>query len=220
MGYTLNFAAVWRSFDQLLEGLLLSLGLAFVSILIGALIGLMVAFALVSRSTWMKTPAATYVTIVRNLPILVLVLFAYFALPQMGVRLGKIESFIAVLAVYSGAYLAEVFRAGLLSIPKGLTEAGLAIGLTPMQIRTSIITPLMFRNVLPSLSSTVISLFKDTSLAAAIAVPELTFEARKINVETFRVIETWIVTSGLYVATCSVLAALMRVAERRLAVPR
>jgi len=107
-----------------------------------------------------------------------------------------------------------------LSIPKGLTEAGLAIGLTPLQIRVSIIAPLMFRNVLPSLSSTVISLFKDTSLAAAIAVPELTFEARKINVESFRVIETWIVASGLYVATCSVLAALMRVAERRLAVPR
>ncbi len=220
MGYSLNFAAVWRSFDQLLEGLLLSLGLAFASILIGAAIGLFVAFALISKSGWVKAPAATYVTIIRNLPILVLVLFAYFALPQLGIRLGKIESFIAVLAIYSGAYLAEVFRAGLLSIPRGLTEAGLAIGLTPMQIRTSIIAPLMLRNVLPSLSSTVISLFKDTSLAAAIAVPELTFEARKINVETFRVIETWIVASALYVATCSVLAALMRVAERRLAVPR
>ncbi len=220
MGYTLNFAAVWRSFDQLLEGLALSLGLAFISILIGAVIGLLVAFALISKSGWVQRPAATYVTIIRNLPILVLVLFAYFALPQMGVRLGKIESFVAVLSIYSGAYLAEVFRAGLISIPKGLTEAGLAIGLTPMQIRVSIIVPLMLRNVLPSLSSTVISLFKDTSLAAAIAVPELTFEARKINVETFRVIETWIVASGLYVATCSVLAALMRVAERRLAVPR
>lgn len=220
MGYTLNFAAVWRSFDQLLEGLALSLGLAFISILIGAVIGLLVAFALISKSGWVQRPAAAYVTIIRNLPILVLVLFAYFALPQMGVRLGKIESFVAVLSIYSGAYLAEVFRAGLLSIPRGLTEAGLAIGLTPMQIRVSIIAPLMFRNVLPSLSSTVISLFKDTSLAAAIAVPELTFEARKINVETFRVIETWIVASGLYVATCSVLAALMRVAERRLAVPR
>jgi His/Glu/Gln/Arg/opine family amino acid ABC transporter permease subunit len=220
MGYTLNFAAVWRSFDQLLEGLLLSLGLAFISILIGAVIGLLVAFALIAKSGWIQRPAATYVTIIRNLPILVLVLFAYFALPQMGVRLGKIESFVAVLSIYSGAYLAEVFRAGLISIPKGLTEAGLAIGLTPMQIRVSIIVPLMLRNVLPSLSSTVISLFKDTSLAAAIAVPELTFEARKINVETFRVIETWIVASGLYVATCSVLAALMRMVERRLAVPR
>jgi len=220
MGYTLNFAAVWRSFDQLLEGLLLSLGLAFISILIGAVIGLLVAFALIAKSGWIQRPAATYVTIIRNLPILVLVLFAYFALPQMGVRLGKIESFVAVLSIYSGAYLAEVFRAGLISIPRGLTEAGLAIGLTPMQIRVSIIVPLMLRNVLPSLSSTVISLFKDTSLAAAIAVPELTFEARKINVETFRVIETWIVASGLYVATCSVLAALMRMVERRLAVPR
>ena len=220
MGYTLNFAAVWRSFDQLLEGLLLSLGLAFVSILIGAVIGLLVAFALIAKSGWVQRPAATYVTIIRNLPILVLVLFAYFALPQMGVRLGKIESFVAVLSIYSGAYLAEVFRAGLISIPRGLTEAGLAIGLTPMQIRVSIIVPLMLRNVLPSLSSTVISLFKDTSLAAAIAVPELTFEARKINVETFRVIETWIVASGLYVVTCSVLAALMRMVERRLAVPR
>ena len=220
MGYTLNFAAVWRSFDQLLEGLLLSLGLAFVSILIGAAIGLIVAFALISKSAWAKRPAAVYVTVIRNLPILVLVLFAFFALPQLGVRLGKIESFVAVLSIYSGAYLAEVFRAGLLSIPKGLGEAGLAIGLTPMQIRVSIITPLMLRNVLPSLSSTIISLFKDTSLAAAIAVPELTFEARKINVETFRVIETWLVASGLYVATCSVLAALMRVVERRLAVPR
>lgn len=220
MGYTLNFAAVWRSFDQLLEGLLLSLGLAFISILIGAVIGLLVAFALIAKSGWVQRPAATYVTIIRNLPILVLVLFAYFALPQMGVRLGKIESFVAVLSLYSGAYLAEVFRAGLISIPRGLTEAGLAIGLTPMQIRVSIIVPLMLRNVLPSLSSTVISLFKDTSLAAAIAVPELTFEARKINVETFRVIETWIVASGLYVVTCSVLAALMRMVERRLAVPR
>lgn len=77
MGYSLNFAAVWRSFDQLLEGLLLSLGLAFVSILIGALIGLLLAFALISKSAWTKAPAAAYVTVIRNLPILVLVLFAY-----------------------------------------------------------------------------------------------------------------------------------------------
>ncbi|MEC9246479.1 MAG: amino acid ABC transporter permease [Pseudomonadota bacterium] len=220
MGYTLNFSAVWRSFDQLLWGLLLSLELAIGAILIGVVIGLVTAFGLISKSGWARRPAALYVTVIRNLPILVLILFSYFALPQMGVRLGKIESFVATLAIYSGAYLAEVFRAGLLSIPNGLKEAGLAIGLTPMQIRTSIVIPLMFRNVLPSLSSTLISLFKDTSLAAAIAVPELTFEARKINVETFRVVETWIVASCLYVATCTVLAALMRMVERRLVISR
>ena len=220
MGYTLNFAAVWRSFDLLLQGLALSLGLAVGSILIGFAIGLVVAFALVSKSLWLRKPAGLYVTVIRNTPILVLVLFSYFALPELGVRLGKIESFVMTLALYSGAYLAEVFRGGLLSVPPGQREAGLAIGLTEMQIRTSIVIPLMLRNVLPSLSSTFISLFKDTSLAAAIAVPELTFEARKINVETFRVIETWIVASCLYVATCSLLAAVLRQVERRLSVPR
>ncbi|MEQ8355077.1 MAG: amino acid ABC transporter permease [Kiloniellaceae bacterium] len=220
MGYSLNFSAVWRSFDQLLAGLGLSLALAVGAIFIGCVIGLFVAFALRAKTAWLRRPAALYVTAIRNTPILVLILFVYFALPQLGVRLGKIDSFVATLALYSGAYLAEVFRAGLTAVPPGQREAGLAIGLTEMQIRTSIIVPIMLRNVLPSLSSTFISLFKDTSLAAAIAVPELTFEARKINVETFRVIETWIVASCLYVATCAVLAALMRRVERRLAVPR
>ena len=220
MGYTLNFAAVWRSFDLLLEGLALSLVLAFVAIVIGCAIGLATAFCLMSKSGLYRRPARLHVTIIRNTPILVLILFAYFALPQLGVRLDKFQSFVLTLAIYSGAYLAEVFRAGLSSVPAGLREAGLAIGLREAQIRGAIILPLMIRNVLPSLGSTLISLFKDTSLAAAIAIPELTFEARKINVESFRVIETWIVTSLLYVATCSVLAALIRVAERRMAVPK
>ncbi|MCB4771041.1 amino acid ABC transporter permease [Ancylobacter sp. Lp-2] len=220
MGYTLNFSAVWRSFDLLLGGLLLSLELAAAALAIGAVIGLAVAFALAGGPTPLRRAAGAYVTLIRNLPILVLILFTYFALPQLGVRIDKIQSFVLTLAIYSGAYLAEVFRAGLLSVPRGVKEAGLAIGLTPMQIRTSLILPLMLRNVLPSLSSTLISLFKDTSLAAAIAVPELTFEARKINVESFRVIEVWMVTSALYVATCAVLAALMRALERRLAIPK
>ncbi len=220
MGYVLNFSAVWRDFDRLLAGLGLSLLLAVAAIAIGCLIGLVVAFVQVSGQRWVKVPAGLYVTVIRNTPILVLILFTYFALPQLGVRLGKIESFVFTLALYSGAYLAEVFRAGLLSVPPGLREAGLAIGLSEGQIRTSIILPVMVRNVLPSLGSTFISLFKDTSLAAAIAVPELTYEARKINTETFRVIETWIVASCLYVFTCSILAALLRLLERRLSVPR
>jgi polar amino acid transport system permease protein len=220
MGYTLNFAAVWRSFDLLLQGLALSLALAVMAIAIGCVIGLVTAFGLLSKNGLVRRPAQIYVTIIRNTPILVLILFTYFALPEMGLRLGKIESFVATLAIYSGAYLAEIFRGGLLAVPKGLKEAGLAIGLRQSQIRNTIIIPLMLRNVLPSLSSTLISLFKDTSLAAAIAVPELTFEARKINVETFRVIETWIVASLLYVATCSVLAALLRQLEKRMSIPR
>lgn len=219
MGYTLNFAAVWRDIDLLWAGLGMGLLLALVSIAIGAVLGLAISFVLIGKSR-ARPLAATYVSIFRNTPLLVLILFTYFALPQLGIRLGKLESFIATLALYAGAYLAEVFRGALLSVPAGLTEAGLSLGLRRWHIRTFIVVPVMLRTVLPSLSSTFISLFKDTSLAAAIAVPELTYYARKINNESFRVIEVWLIASLFYVGTCVLLALLLRLAERRLALPR
>jgi polar amino acid transport system permease protein len=220
MGYTLNFAVVWRNLDLLAAGLALSLGLALVSILIGTVVGLFTAFLLNAKRSLGHGAAVAYVAAIRNTPILILILFTYFALPQLGVRLDKIQSFIFTLSIYAGAYLAEVFRGALIGVPKGLREAGLAIGLSEWQIKKSIIIPVMVRNALPALSSTFISLFKDTSLAAAIAVPELTFYARKINNESFRVVETWVVTSLIYVAACVLLAALLRLLERRLAIPR
>ncbi len=220
MGYTLNFGAVWRDFDLLLSGLALGLGLAIVSILIGCVIGLAAAFAMLSKRIWLRRIAGIYVTAIRNTPILVLILFSYFALPQLGIRIGKIESFILTLAIYAGAYLTEVFRGALLALPGGLREAGLAIGLTEQQTRLWIILPVMWRNALPALSNNFISLFKDTSLAAAIAVPELTFYARQINVHSFRIVETWLVASLMYVVACYVIAFGLRRLERRLAIPR
>jgi His/Glu/Gln/Arg/opine family amino acid ABC transporter permease subunit len=215
MGYTLHFGVVWASFDKLLWGLALGLGLALASVGIGAVIGLVAGFASVGPSAFWRRVAGLYVTIFRNLPILVIVLVVYFALPQYGIRLDKQQSFVASLSVYAGAYLTEVFRAGLLAVPKGVIEAGRAIGLTRLQTNIHVVAPIMVRNALPALGTTFISLFKDSSIAAAIAIPELTFEARKINVESFRVVETWTVASLLYVSTCLTIAALLRALERR-----
>jgi His/Glu/Gln/Arg/opine family amino acid ABC transporter permease subunit len=215
MGYSLHFGVVWASFDKLLWGLALGLGLALAAVSIGAVIGLVAGFASVGRSAFWRRVAGLYVTIFRNLPILVIVLVVYFALPQYGIRLDKQQSFVASLSVYAGAYLTEVFRAGLLAVPKGVIEAGRAIGLTRLQTNIHVIAPIMFRNALPALGTTFISLFKDSSIAAAIAIPELTFQARKINVESFRVIETWTVASLLYISTCLAIAALLRMLERR-----
>ncbi|ALD96486.1 amino acid ABC transporter permease [Pseudomonas syringae] len=220
MNYQLNFDAVWRDFPSLLAGLGLGLELALISIAIGCVIGLANAFALLSRYKALRIVASIYVTVVRNTPILVLILLIYFALPGLGIRLDKLASFIVTLSLYAGAYLTEVFRAGLLSIHKGQREAGLAIGLGEWQVRAYIIVPVMLRNVLPALSNNFISLFKDTSLAAAIAVPELTYYARKINVESYRVIETWLVTTALYAVACYVIALLLRTLEQRLAIRR
>jgi His/Glu/Gln/Arg/opine family amino acid ABC transporter permease subunit len=215
MTYTLNFNVIWANFDQLLGGLGLGLALAFFSIAIGAAIGLAAAFAATGRSGLLRGAASVYVTAIRNTPLLVIVLIAYFALPELGIRMGKLESFVASLALYAGAYLTEVFRASLIGIPAGLIDAGLSIGLTRFQVARLVRFPIMLRNALPALGSTFISLFKDTSIAAAIAVPELTFQARRINVDTFRVVEAWMAASALYLGTCLVIAAGLRRLERR-----
>lgn len=215
MGYTLNFATVWANFGKLLGGLELGLLLALSSVALGSVIGLVCGFASVSTSRLARNLVSVYVAIIRNMPILVIVLLIYFALPSAGVTLDKEPSFVTALTVYSGAYLSEVFRAGLISVPKGVVEAARAIGLTRLQTSLYVVTPIMLRNALPALGSTFISLFKDTSIAAAIAVPELTFQARKINIESFRIVETWTVASALYIATCLLMAAALRGLERR-----
>jgi polar amino acid transport system permease protein len=214
MGYSLQFGAVWASFDNLLSGLAIGLALAIAAVACGTVIGLVAAFASIGPSRIARAVVAGYVMLIRNLPLLVLVLIVYFALPQLGIRFGKYESFIGALALYSGAYLTEVFRAGLASVPKGVVEASRAIGLTRIQTNVSVVAPIMLRNALPSMGNTFIGMFKDSSIAAAIAIPELTFQARKINVDTFRVVEAWIVASGLYIATCFAIAALLRRLER------
>jgi His/Glu/Gln/Arg/opine family amino acid ABC transporter permease subunit len=215
MAYNFNFGVIWANLDNFLYGLALGLALAFAAIGIGTIIGLFCAFASQSKAYLPRAAVAAYVTAIRNLPLLVIVLFAYFALPRAGLRLGKIESFVASLALYAGAYLTEVFRAGMAGVPHGVIDAARAIGLTRTGIAAYVILPIMLRNSLPALGTTFISLFKDTSLAATIAVQELTFVARKINVETFRVAEAWLTASVLYIATCLVLAAGLRQLERR-----
>lgn len=219
--YNFNFDPVWRDFDLLIEGLLLGLRLAFVALLIGTVIGLLCGYARISRHAWLRGIAWTYVEIIRNTPILLLIFFVFFGLPELGIyALDKYQSFTFALAIYAGAYLAEVFRAGLSSIPTQYVEAAKAIGLRPWQRQRYVVWPVMFRICLPALSNNFISLFKDTSLAAAIAVPELTFYARQINVNTFRVIETWLVASILYLVVCYAIAFLLRRVERRYATIR
>ena len=219
--YNFNFDPVWRDFDLLLAGLLLGLRLAFIALLIGSVIGLLCGYARVSRHAWLRAIVWLYVEVIRNTPILLLIFFVFFGLPEFGIyALDKYQSFTLALAIYAGAYLAEVFRAGLSSIPGQYVEAAKAIGLRPWQRQRYVVLPVMFRICLPALSNNFISLFKDTSLAAAIAVPELTFYARQINVNTFRVIETWMVASILYLVVCYAIAFLLRQVERRYATIR
>jgi len=216
--YYFDWSVITRNAGVLAEALLLGLWLAVVSLGIGSVIGLVAAYARLSGRKWLAWPVWAYVEFIRCMPLLLLIFFVYFGLPEFNISwFDKTQSFILTLSLYAGAYMSEVFRAGLGSIPKQYVEAAKAIGMRPWQRQRYVVLPVMFRITLPAISNNLISLFKDTSLAAAIAVPELTFVARRINADTFRVMEVWLSVSALYLVTAYTIATLLRLVERRYA---
>ena len=217
--YHFNFGLIWRYFDKLSWGLLLSLELAVASIAIGVVIGLALALVHDRGGRITRALVSMYVEFIRNVPLLLLVYLVFYGIPTVvDLQYGATTSFVATLSVYSGAYLVEIFRAGLAAIPRGLIDAGKAIGLTPYQRLVYVRLPTMFRVVLPSLSNTFVSLFKDTSVASVLAVPELTYGAQWINFNTFRIVEVYAVVTPMYLVTGYAILGGLRQLERRFAV--
>ncbi|WP_119388690.1 amino acid ABC transporter permease [Taklimakanibacter lacteus] len=221
MGYDLNFTLIWRHFDKLWSGLILSLELAILSIGIGIVIGLILAVIYVSGGRIARALIAAYVELIRNVPLILLVYLVFYGIPTVfDFAYDNTTSFVMTLSVYAGAYLVEVFRAGLDAVPKGLIDAGKAIGLTPWQRLVHVRLPTMLRMTLPALSNTFVSLFKDTSVASVIAVPELTYGAQWINFNTFRIMEVYLVVTGLYLVTGYAILLGLRALERRYSIGR
>ncbi|MGH6859408.1 MAG: amino acid ABC transporter permease [Phyllobacterium sp.] len=221
MGYHLNFNLIWRNFDKLSGGLLLSLELAIISIAIGAAIGLILAVWYVSAGKAVRTIIAAYVEFIRNVPLILLVYLVFYGLPTaVNIAYSPTVSFVLTLSLYAGAYLVEVFRSGLEAVPRGLLDAGKAMGLTPWQRLLYVRLPTMTRITLPALSNTFISLFKDTSVASVIAVPELTYGAQWINFSTFRIVEVYLITTLMYIVTGYAILFGLRRLEHRFKVER
>src|SRR3954451_18272850 len=202
MKYHINYNFVWLYFDKFYWGLLLAIELAAASILIGAVIGLALALLYVDGPRWVRRLVTAYVEFIRNQPLLLLVYLVFYGVPTIGgFKYDNITSFVMTLSVYSGAYLVEIFRSGLDAVPRGLQDAGKAIGLTPSQRLLHVRLPTMFRVVLPALSNQFVSLFKDTSIASVLAVPELTYAAKWLSTNKFRVIEAYSIAAPLYIIT-------------------
>jgi polar amino acid transport system permease protein len=221
MTYHINYNFVWLYFDKFYWGLLLSLELAAISILIGSVVGLALALVHVDGPPWARRLVAAYVEFIRNQPLLLLVYFVFYGVPTVGgFKYGPTVSFIITLSIYSAAYLVEIFRAGLDAVPKGQIDAGKAIGLTPRQRLLHVRLPTMFRVTLPALGNQFVSLFKDTSFAYVIAVPELTYAASWLGANKFRIFEGLSVAAPMYLVVCTLMFAILRRLERRYAVRR
>jgi polar amino acid transport system permease protein len=221
MTYHINYNFVWQYFDKFYWGLLLGIEMAAISILIGALLGLALALVFVDGPRWARRPGAADVEFIRNQPLLLLVYFVFYGVPAVGgFRYGNVTSFVITLSIYSAAYLTEIFRTGLDAVPRGLIDAGKAIGLTPWQRLIHVRMPSMFRVTLPALGNEFVSLFKDTSIAYVIAVPELTYAANWMSTNKFRIIEGYTVAAPMYLATCYVIFGALYLLERKYAVRR
>lgn len=219
--YHFNFHVVWAHWDKLAWGLAKSLELAIYAILIGVVIGLTLAVVFVGAGRVLRGAIAAYVEFIRNVPLLLLIYLVFYGIPSIGgFAYDEQTSFVITLSVYAGAHLVEVFRAGLDAVPRGLIDAGKAIGLSPWQRLVHVRLPVMMRIVLPSLSNTFISLFKDTSLASVIAVPELAFQGNWIRGQTFAVIEVYAVITPIYLVSGYLILLALRRVERHFAVRR
>lgn len=183
----------------LLEGFYVTLKVAFISIIFSFIIGGLLGIFRFAKIPFVSKILAIFVELVRNLPLLLIILFTYFALPEVGINLSITVSAILALTIFESAMLAEIVRAGLNSIGKGQMEAARSSGLSYVQALRLIILPQALRRMVPNLVSQFISLLKDTSLAVVIALPELLHHAKIIQAQqTSYVIPIFILIALMY----------------------
>jgi polar amino acid transport system permease protein len=202
------------SAGPLLKGLWLTLALSGAALPLAFGFGLAAALLRLSGSVLGSGLARCYLELVRNTPLLVQLFFLYFALgPVLG--LDRFTAAALALGVFEGAYASELIRAALLSIGRGQWEAAYSLGLTRWQSYRAVILPQALRRALPPLVSLAVSLVKDSSLATAVAVAELTWRGQVLVSETFLAFEVWFTVAGLYLLVALLLAGLGRALERR-----
>jgi putative glutamine transport system permease protein len=192
-------AYTWTNIKFLLEGLLVTLEVALIAIFFSFLIGCVVGILRYANIPVLSKVLALIVETIRNLPLLLIIFFTHFALPEVGIKLGVFMSAIVALTIFEAAMLAEIVRSGLLSIDKGQIEAARSTGLTYVQTMWHIILPQALRRMVPPIVSQFISLLKDTSLAVVIALPELLHNAQIINAKNVNyIIPIFIMVAVMY----------------------
>ena len=200
-----------------LRGWLVTIGLSLAALVLSALVGLLAAMGLASRFRLVEALARVYVELVRGTPLLVQLLVGFYVVAYAVGLENRYVVGVLVLALFSGAYMAEIFRAGLASIPAGQRDAARAIGLTPWQSLRLVILPQAVRLVLPPVAGQLVSLVKDSSLLSVIAVSEFTLAAQQVNSLTYSTLECYLPLAAGYLLLTLPLSALARHLERRFA---
>jgi polar amino acid transport system permease protein len=184
----------------LLEGVLVTIGLTVTTMIIGLVLGLVVALARMSPRHIFSAPAAFYVWVFRGTPLLVQLVIIYTALPQVGIRFGVLMSALLSLSLNEAAYLSETIRGGFNGIAKGQREAAKALGLSRWHTLRLVLLPQVLRLIIPPLGNSLNGLLKATSLASIISMEELMRRSQMLMQQKFEVLELYLVAAVYYLA--------------------
>ena len=213
-----DFSLIWNSLPLLLAGAGVTIEITAIAVGLGFIFGLITSVCRLSGVKVLQVIAVCYVNIIRGTPMLVQIFLIYFALPMViGERINPFVAAVAACSINSGAYVSEIFRAGIQSVDKGQMEAGRSLGLSWMQTMRYVILPQAFKHVIPPLGNEFISMTKETSLVSVIGFEELTRRGQLIIAKTYGSFEICLTVAAIYLVMTLTIARLVSYLERRFA---
>ncbi len=214
MGF--DFGLIERALPLLLLGAAVTIEITAVSVAVGFFIGLFVGIARISQVKPLRILAAVYADCIRGTPLLVQIFLIYFALPMViGHTIEPFAAAVMACGINSGAYISEIFRAGIQSIDPGQMEAGRSLGLSWWQTMRYVVLPQAIRNILPPLGNEFIAMLKDSSLVSVIGFEELTRRGQLIIAQTYGSFEIWLTVAALYLIMTLAISRVVAYLERR-----
>lgn len=212
-----DWSVLVEAMPTLLVGARVTIIITLLGLAGGMILGVVAGTMRAYGGAILNTIALAYIELIRGTPMLVQVMFIYFALPMLAnIRVDPLSAAITAIMINAGAYIAEIVRGALLSVNKGLREAGLALGLPTWKVLFYIIGPLAFRRMIPPLGNQFIISLKDTSLFIVIGVGELTRQGQDIMSTTFRAVEVWAAVAILYLIMTGTMTLALRITEKRM----
>lgn len=200
----------------LINGLTVTLPLTIISFALALVIALITALVQTAKIPVLRQLARFYVWVIRGTPVLVQLFVVFYGLPSLGVLINPFPAAVACFAINEGAYCAETMRGALESVPQGQLEAGSCVGMTWWQIMRRIVLPQALRTAVPSLSNSLISMIKDTSLASNITVAELFMAGQRVAARTYIFLPIYCEVAVVYLLFCTIITKLQALVERQL----
>ncbi|SHE95688.1 amino acid ABC transporter permease [Clostridium fallax] len=212
----MDFGFLNKYLNFFIEGAKYTLIIAILTVLLGTILGLILSLMKISKNKVLNGIASVYIEFVRGTPVLVQLYIVYYGMPSLGIEIPDLLAGVITLSLNSGAYIAEIIRAGINAVDKGQTEAARSLGMSSFLTMRYIIIPQAFKNILPALGNEFITIIKESSIVSIIGIGELMYKSDTVKGLTGQPFEPLIVAAIMYFIMTFTLSKVLGLMERRL----